>query len=216
MKKTKALFAALLLMVAGNVMADNKVTAADVTIKAGETADVAISITNEGTVLGWSFQLKLPEGVSVVYDEDEEDYLYDFSDHVPKSKKGVAKLSPDIRETAEEGVLQFSFVGKTADDVLDGNEGEVMTITVKADANLESAVAEGALTNISHSDPDAVSLPVEKTSNFTVTIEGTVPVGIQEVEAANAKAPVYNLGGQRVEKTTKGLYVKNGKKVVVK
>ena len=217
MKKTKALFAALLLMVAGNVMADNKVTCNDVTIKAGETAEVTISITSaEEGVRGWSFRMKLPDGVSMVYDEDEEDYVYEFSDRVPKNSKGAAKVDTNIQGTDEEGVLMVSCLGKKADNVLEGTEGEVMTITIQADANLESAVAEAALTNISLSNSDAVSLSVEKTYNFTVTIEGTVPVGIQEVEAANANAPIYNLGGQRVEKTAKGLYIKNGKKVVVK
>jgi hypothetical protein len=159
--------------------------------------------------------MKLPDGVSMVYDEDEEDYVYEFSDRVPKNSKGAAKVDTNIQGTDEEGVLMVSCLGKKADNVLEGTEGEVMTITIQADANLESAVAEAALTNISLSNSDAVSLSVEKTYNFTVNIVGDV-TGIQNIEAANANAPIYNLGGQRVEKTAKGLYIKNGKKVVVK
>lgn len=43
--------------------------------------------------------------------------------------------------------------------------------------------------------------------------------GIDAIEnglPANADAPVYNLNGQRVDTPTKGIYIKNGRKVLVK
>ena len=49
---------------------------------------------------------------------------------------------------------------------------------------------------------------------------GDVPTGIETVKTAEAidlnNAVIYNLNGQRVEKAQKGLYIINGKKVVVK
>jgi len=51
-----------------------------------------------------------------------------------------------------------------------------------------------------------------------VVLEGssTEPTGITAVTASEAAsdAPAYNLAGQRVSKTTKGLYIQNGKKYV--
>jgi len=41
-------------------------------------------------------------------------------------------------------------------------------------------------------------------------------VGIEEVKDRQAIEAIYNLSGQKIEKTTKGLYIINGKKVVVK
>jgi hypothetical protein len=59
----------------------------------------------------------------------------------------------------------------------------------------------------------AVSSPV-----LMFDIEGTT--GISEKVTVNndeiATSPVYNLNGQRVEKPAKGLYIVNGKKVIVK
>jgi len=55
--------------------------------------------------------------------------------------------------------------------------------------------------------------------NFTLFYIGTVaPDAIEGVEAAKATAPaaIYNIAGQRVEKAVKGLYIINGKKVMVK
>jgi hypothetical protein len=43
-----------------------------------------------------------------------------------------------------------------------------------------------------------------------------ITVGINEAKVAQQKAEVYTLGGQRVQKAVKGLYIVNGKKVVVK
>ena len=39
---------------------------------------------------------------------------------------------------------------------------------------------------------------------------------IQNVEATNLNAPIYNVAGQRVNKAVKGLYIQNGRKFIVK
>ena len=40
--------------------------------------------------------------------------------------------------------------------------------------------------------------------------------GIEEVEQAEGLSTIYTPQGQRVSKTTKGLYIVNGKKVIIK
>lgn len=46
---------------------------------------------------------------------------------------------------------------------------------------------------------------------------GNAVTGINNIVApANAKAPIFDLSGRRVAKTTKGLYIQNGKKFIVK
>ena len=48
---------------------------------------------------------------------------------------------------------------------------------------------------------------------------GDDAVGIEQIEngeLVNADAPVYNLNGQRVSKAAKGVFIKNGRKVIVK
>ena len=46
--------------------------------------------------------------------------------------------------------------------------------------------------------------------------DGNVVTGIAEVNAAVVSKVIYNLNGLRVEKPVKGLYIQNGKKVVIK
>jgi uncharacterized GH25 family protein len=48
--------------------------------------------------------------------------------------------------------------------------------------------------------------------------EAAVPTGISQLTVANqnAQEEIYDLQGRRVQNATKGLYIRNGKKVVVK
>jgi len=55
-------------------------------------------------------------------------------------------------------------------------------------------------------------MPTEATCTLTVG-KGN---GINSINAADSKAPVYNVAGQRVSKTQKGVYIQNGKKIAVK
>lgn len=48
------------------------------------------------------------------------------------------------------------------------------------------------------------------------TEEGTISTGINSVEQTIGDAAIYNLNGVRVNKVQKGVYVVNGKKVVIK
>lgn len=68
------------------------------------------------------------------------------------------------------------------------------------------------------------SLPINKAyllgnggENAIVMNFGNAVTGINTIAApASAKAPIFDLSGRRVVKATKGLYIQNGKKVIVK
>ena len=69
----------------------------------------------------------------------------------------------------------------------------------------------------------AGSLPINKAyllgngENAIVMNFGNAVTGINAIAApASAKAPIFDLSGRRVVKATKGLYIQNGKKVIVK
>ena len=58
---------------------------------------------------------------------------------------------------------------------------------------------------------------VKNTSDFKFTGNSVeIITGIQAVKAEQTDGAIYNLAGQRVEKTTKGVFIQNGKKFVVK
>ena len=51
---------------------------------------------------------------------------------------------------------------------------------------------------------------------YSIEVTKDAPVGISTVNAEAANGAIYNLQGQKVEKAQKGLYIINGKKVVIK
>lgn len=72
----------------------------------------------------------------------------------------------------------------------------------------------GVLTNYKKGD----TVTKEVTNSYIVSLN-TVPTGISSVVAApalDANAPVYNLAGQRVNKSYKGVVVQNGRKFILK
>ena len=68
----------------------------------------------------------------------------------------------------------------------------------------------------------AVKADTEGVFTFTVSAKTTVeikdvtPTGINSINAENADNAIYTLQGVKVNGKAKGLYIKNGKKVVVK
>ena len=55
-----------------------------------------------------------------------------------------------------------------------------------------------------------------KIYKYASQAEGPAPVGIKNVKAAADNGAIYDLTGRRIVKAAKGLYIKNGKKYVIK
>ena len=60
---------------------------------------------------------------------------------------------------------------------------------------------------------DEVETP-ELVNGYLIKVEPAT--GIQSMKISATNGAVYNLAGQRVEKATKGIYIQNGKKFIVK
>ncbi len=90
-----------------------------------------------------------------------------------------------------------------------------MKMGVTVDKEFANGVYDIKIYKVAISDKSTpvVSYDVEDvTAKLTVT-GGT---GINGINAADSKAPIYNVAGQRVSKAQKGIFIQNGKKVAVK
>ena len=56
----------------------------------------------------------------------------------------------------------------------------------------------------------------DKEATCVVTVKSRVPDGIDQLTMDNGQWTIYDLMGRRVEKMEKGVYIVNGKKVIVK
>jgi hypothetical protein len=76
----------------------------------------------------------------------------------------------------------------------------------------DEVVVCGKIINYNGNTPEFASK-----QNYLVSLNGNTATGIQDVRLSETKGAVYNLTGQRVGKPTqKGIYLINGKKVLVK
>lgn len=208
MKKIKTLFMGALLLVTGNAMAD-KFTASEITIEPGQQGEILVGIENAATIYAFQFDLTLPSGISLVKDEDEEAYGVFVKGRTAKNGTFTFKKV----DTAWQIVyFNAALDEETGEPVpIKKNSGDVVKLFIKAAANYGGgeAIISGAKTT------DQTTIPVAA-EGVTFKINSSVPNGIKNINAAENNAPVYTMGGQRVTNPKKGLYVKDGHKVVVK
>jgi hypothetical protein len=184
----------------------------DVTATAGgETAyfEVMLETENVDAVSGIQFYFSLPEGVTIaqVYDEDEEGYVTDVTFPIAKKAHQVG-----IKATAD-GYMVYLGGDKSLSYKAATNPVAKIGISVAAtatDGTYDVVFNKAALSD--------KSTPIQsfEVADFTSKLTITGGTGINDIKALDSKAPVYNLAGQRVSKTQKGVYVQSGKKVAVK
>lgn len=135
--------------------------------------------------------------------------------------KGFVVGTPDFqrKDTGE-------LYGNVNFNMADEKQGAT-TITVFRAKNFENAAftEETILNTIKEGDEvvvigklqkyskDGVITP-ELSSCHLVSVNGAASVS--RITTDDSNAPIYNIAGQRVEKTVKGVYIQNGKKFVVK
>ena len=204
MKKIKMIAMLLMSMIAGNVCAQT-ITAKDVTIAKGGTADVTFTITAESKAAIASFWLTLPTGVTIQYDADEEDYVYALgSDMTVKSHSATVKKS----ENGDFYVLVMNTSGKE----FKAATGDYITLTLEASENAVSGTA--AIKEIVLGDINAKGMNTVTESSFAVTVGDAT--GISSISAAAEEGNLFDLQGRRVLKGQKGVFIQSGKKIVVK
>lgn len=129
--------------------------------------------------------------------------------------KGIVTVVDEI--STSYGNATFDIVDKAGDTsvlkVYRAKDAEGQKIT---DAEIvkvgDEVVVQGKLQKYVKND---VVTPEVAQNGKILTVNGK-STGILNVETEEADAPVYNLSGQRVEKTVKGVYIKNGKKYIAK
>ena len=170
----------------------------DVALNAGgETGYLEVMLTAEdvAAISGIQFNFALPAGVTIakVYNEDDEEWVDDVTFPIAKAKHQGGDNSLSFKSTTNP-VAKIGIVAAQ-----DATDGEYEIVFNKA------ALSDKSSPVVSYDVPD-----------FTAKVTIAGGVGINSINAADSKAPVYNLAGQRVSKAQKGVYIQGGKKVAVK
>lgn len=176
-----------------------------VTVNPGgeSTFNVNFQLPDEGTYVGFIFKVELPEGLSLVTDPDDDEAAWYDEDVEAISKMNIVATANGFAATPK----------KKASTIV-GRSGVLMTLKVKADADLATGEHQCKLTNVAFSIRDEeYNVTKSQLADVPFTVNGVV-TGIVDIDAnRNADAPAFTPDGRRADRTTKGIVIINGQKV---
>ena len=192
----------------------------DFSIKGGETKTIAINLTNNVDITAFQCDVYLPEGLSFVYNEDEESYNWLNYDRAAKKHVYEGAIQAD-------GALR-SLVYHLSSTAFKENSGEILYFDVKAD-NSFSGEHTIELKNVECTQPDATKiLPASTTCTVTGGTTGVMLIDdslqmriyvngntLNVAGAEDAQIAVYSINGgliyqginRPVAVANKGVYV---------
>ena len=140
----------------GTPSGDNTMTVAPLVLKPGETGMLNIDMTNEKSICSFQFNIKLPEGISIVKEYNEDDEYMEVI-NLTSRKKSSHELS--FKQTADGGyfLIAYSLSNATFRD----NSGSIVSIKVKADNNLADGNYGVILSNVIMVTPDEEKISQE-------------------------------------------------------
>lgn len=195
-----------------------------------ESHDVKVNIgaTGYATLYYSDRALVVPENVyaytyKVTNGKLDESYLYNAGETIPAATGVVLKAAPGeytFAASQNAGDVDADNLLKGSDEAALTTGGAVyykLSLNKAGDANSVGfyyGAADGAaFTNGAHKA--YLALPAASGVRAFL-FNGNTTTGIQNVTSNNAATQVYDLQGRRVQSAQKGLYIINGKKVLVK
>ena len=216
MKKiyTKSLFATMMLLISSVGFAQTTFYIEPFSITAGETKEMPVLMENPDEVFSQlQFDITLPEGLEIPesYDEDIDDYIKEIKHGSRTSQKLYSIQTHPVDEALRVLCITQNSKGRFA-----GENGDVLLITVKAAEEIAVGDVDIKITNTILSRQDGSTYkPAYCTATVSVTNGSTT--GIDEVKGENGEMKaIYDLQGRKVDTLNKGLYIIDGKKVVIK
>ena len=196
---------------------DNVIYLSDLTIKDADKTDylgqeflLTFRLKSARPIRGFQFDLYLPEGLEAV-----------------KTKKGkytaefVETLLPEDDEHTlsvagqSDGAVRF-LCSSLYDESFDTGDDDLFTLKVK----MADDIADGSYTiqlkDVLLTETDIKKYYETPLVEAKLTIGDAVGITTQRADALTTGGQYYNLKGQRVDKPTKGIYLRDGRKVVVK
>ena len=182
---------------------------------------IDFELTNPITdYMGFQILLQLPEDISCVKDEEEE-YIVEYGERFNSlSEKAKNRFGLQLAKTNKGyQIVCLNTNGKAIPE----KSGKLMSIPVKSSSATPYSQVLATVAEIEFTDLNATAFrPTETTHDFVingdtkaVVIASTV--GITSVtNRVEVKGKIYNLKGQLMEMPHKGIFLQNGKKVVVK
>lgn len=164
-----------------NYMYVDKMSAA-----AGETFDIIVNLHNGDAVNGFQFDIQLPTGVSLVYDEDYEEYDYTKGTRLTRNHSISFRKQPD-------GSVRFLCLPKDATYNLLGDDGQILILKAKADDNAINGSYAFLLKNCFLSRGVAENVVLNKVSGNIYIVNDVISIPAVTAMAGSKSDLVVNL-----------------------
>ena len=199
-------------MLAGeeNVTSENLIYVKDFTLGDGNTGEMELPICmkSEAPIRSFQFDLYLPDGMEAVKTSKGKFSTTWNADRLPADDEHTLSLAQQ-----NDGAIRV-LCGSLYDETFEGEDGVLFKLKVKV-----SGMADGsytiALKDIKLSETDITKF--YKTTLYEAVMNIETDTSIDAVSTDDLKgAVVFDLQGRRVQNTEKGIYIVNGRKVVIK
>ena len=185
-----------------------------ITIETGETKTISINMTNPSVdVASFILGVELPAGLTFVQDklwnDDEEEWNYFYASLTDRK---LSKFVLSENYDADKNTLKMVINGMG--QVFKGTEGAIVSFTIAATETATSGQMK--IYDQSWSNADA-SLGGER-PDINVDITVTSSTKMVPTIVNNDDANVYTLDGRKISDVSKsrGIYIVNGKKMIIK
>ena len=185
-----------------------------ITIETGETKTISINMTNPSVdVASFILGVELPAGLTFVQDklwnDDDEEWNYFYASLTDRK---LSKFVLSENYDADKNTLKMVINGMG--QVFKGTEGAIVSFTIAATETATSGQMK--IYDQSWSNADA-SLGGER-PDINVDIIVTLSTKMVPTIVNNDDANVYTLDGRKISDVSKsrGIYIVNGKKMIIK
>jgi hypothetical protein len=165
----KKVLLGLILLCSTSAWGDNTLAIDDFTIAAGEEKVIDVKMFNDVTFTAFQFELELPEGISVKFDEDEEEYCVARSSRLLNAHNVVSQYQSN-------GAFKVMVYHNTNKN-LKGNSGDVvLTLTLVASDQVSTGTFTPHINNIEMTEYNSTTQTATKYKPEAVTYSCTVNV----------------------------------------
>lgn len=196
------------LATANEVTTNDKMYCSNITVAPGKTATLPVNLENRGKYCSFQFDILLPKGITVDSTVNQSGKVR-YSASLVTSRCVDHSLTSNLIRGNRYRVIVFSL----SNTDVEGANGPVVNIKLKA----EEDAAEGDYTLKMER---VVLATADEKEYYPADSESTVTVsantGVNSISIDPSSVKVYDLQGRKVNKPTQGVYIVNGKKVVIK
>ena len=192
--------------------ADNVIYVENVSGSKNSQVELSVRMRNASDIRGFQFDLYLPEGVSMANNAKAS---------LSSDRLAAGDAHTLMADKMTDGAVRF-LCSSMNDESFAGGDGEIATLTVNIADNVANGEYDVVVKNALMTETDISKSYEADDIKSTLTVLDQTGVETVTADDERRDGSIYTVGGQLVGKkaTTsqlrKGVYIRNGKKIVVK